>query len=87
MNYKNHQQLCKRAILAAKNDVNAINNISQGQILVKCTTYKSIDTIIPIEFFNSLDVPGIPQHVLSLKIDVPIIPLRNINPPRMCNGT
>ena len=49
----------------------------------------NMDEIInyPIECFNSWDIPGIPQHILSLKIDMPIIPLRNINPPRMCNGT
>ena len=41
----------------------------------------------PIEFFNSLDIPGIPQHVLSLKIGALIILLRNIHSPRMCNGT
>ena len=89
-NYKNHERLCERAILAAKsNDANAINKIVQGQILGKYTTYKSIDTIMnmdevgnyPIEFFNSLDIPGIPQHILSLKIGTPIIFLRNINPP------
>ncbi|GFU96236.1 ATP-dependent DNA helicase [Trichonephila clavipes] len=28
-----------------------------------------------------------PLHVLTLKIGVPIILLRNINPPRLCNGT
>ena len=70
-NYENHERLCKRVILAEKNnDVNSINNIIQGQILGKYTTYKSIDTIMnmdeilnyPIEFFNSLDIPGIPQH-------------------------
>ena len=91
-NYENYERVCKRAILAAKKDVNSINNIIQGQILGK---YKSIDTIMnmdeivnySIEFFNSLDIPGIPQHILSLKIGMPIIPLRNINPSRMCNGT
>ena len=58
-NYENHDQLCKRASLSAKNnDMNAINNIIQGQILGKYTAYKSIDTIMnmdeivnyPIEF-------------------------------------
>ena len=71
-NYENHEGLHERAILTEKNnDVNAINNIIQGQILGKYTTYKSIDTFMnmdeivnyPIEFLNSLDIPGIPQHL------------------------
>ena len=75
-NYENHERLCKRAILAEKNnDVNAIDSIIHGQILGKYTTYKSIDTIMnmdetvnyPIEFFSSLDIPGTPQH-MSLRI-------------------
>ena len=45
-NYKNHERLFERAILAAKNnDVNAINNTTQRQILGKYTTYKPNDTI------------------------------------------
>ena len=36
--------------MAAKNnDVNAINNIIQEQIAGKCTTYKSIDTIMNMD--------------------------------------
>ena len=48
----------------------------------------NMDEIVnyPIEFFNSLHIPGVPQHVLSFKIDAPVI-LRNINPLRRCNGT
>ncbi|GFU56508.1 ATP-dependent DNA helicase [Trichonephila clavipes] len=65
------------------------------EIPSETTTYKSIDTVenqdevvnYPTEFLNSLDLPGMPLHVLTLKIDVPIILLRNINPPRLCNGT
>ena len=95
-NYENHERLFELAILAEKNnDVNEFNNIIQGQILGICTTYKSIDTIMnmdeivnyPTEFFNSLDIPGVPQHVLSLKIGAPIILFRNINPPQVSNGT
>ncbi|GFX94737.1 ATP-dependent DNA helicase [Trichonephila clavipes] len=95
-NYKNHQWLSTRAILAAKNiDVNTINFTIQHGIPSE-TTYKSIDTVenqdeivnYPTEFFNSLDLPGMPPHVLTLKIGVPIILLRNISPPpRLCNGT
>ncbi|GFV00105.1 ATP-dependent DNA helicase [Trichonephila clavipes] len=89
-NYKNHQWLSTRAILAAKNfDVNTINFTIQHGIPSETTTYKSIDTVenqdevvsYPTEFLNSLDLPGMPPHVLTLKIGVPIILLRNINPP------
>ena len=84
------------AILAAKNiDVNSINCTIQNEIPGEETTYKSIDTVVnqdesvnyPIEFLNSLDLPGMAPHILSLKIGSPIILLRNINPPQLCNGT
>ena len=42
---------------------------------------------VPNWIFNLLDMPRVTQHVLSLKIRAPIILLRNINPPRICNGT
>jgi len=44
----------------------------------------------PTEFLNSLDFPGVRSHILTfltLKIGVPFILFRNINPPRLCNGT
>ncbi|GFX61048.1 ATP-dependent DNA helicase [Trichonephila clavipes] len=74
--------LLTRAILAAKNiDVNTINFTIQHGIPSETTTYKSIDTVenqdevvnYPTEFLNSLDLPGMPPHVLTLKIGVPII--------------
>ncbi|GFS85129.1 ATP-dependent DNA helicase [Trichonephila clavipes] len=76
-NYKNHQWLSTRAILAAKNiDVNTINFTIQHGIPSETTTYKSIDTVenqdevvnYPTEFLNSLDLPGMPPHILTLKI-------------------
>ncbi|GFT09070.1 hypothetical protein TNCV_4105332 [Trichonephila clavipes] len=81
--------------LAKNIDVNTINFTIQHGIPSETTTYKSIDTVenqdevinYPTEFLNSLDLPGMPPHVLTLKIGVPIILLRNINPPRLCNGT
>jgi len=66
-----------------------INFCIKDAISDKPITYKSIDTVMnqnevinyPIEFLKSLDFPGMPQHILILKIGMPIILLQNINPP------
>jgi len=82
-NYKNHQWLCERAILAAKNtDVNAINYAIQEQIPSESVIYKFINRVMnlkevvnySIEFLNLLDFSGVSPHRLS-----PTILLRNIN--------
>ena len=95
-NYKNNKWLSERAILAPNNiDVHEINNIVLTKIRDQAVLYKSVDTVLepneavnyPSEFLNSIDLSGFPPHVLQLKIDVPIILLRNINPPKLCDGT
>ena len=58
-------------------------------------TYNSVDSITnpddvvnyPTEFLNSLELPGFPPHNLQLKVGTVIMILRNLNPPRLCNGT
>ncbi|XP_060846119.1 uncharacterized protein LOC132925767 [Rhopalosiphum padi] len=94
--YLDHNWLCNRAILAARNvDVNEINFHIQQILPGDLMSFKSIDTVIdenetvnfPTEFLNSLDLPGMPPHNLQLKIGSPIILLRNLNPPQLCNGT
>ncbi|XP_069185932.1 uncharacterized protein [Procambarus clarkii] len=95
-NYTNHDWLRERAILAAKNnDFYDLNNIIQSNIQSEAITCKSVDTVVEAdeavnyatEFFNSFDQPGIPPYILHLKIGVPIIMLRNINQPKLCNRT
>lgn len=95
-NYRNHNWLRERAILAPKNvHVNDINFLIQEKLPGAVTSYKSIDSVstneaavnYPIEFLNSLDPSGMPPHHLSLKIGSSIILLRNLNPPKLCNGT
>lgn len=95
-NYTNSEWLRERIILATKNDiVNDINNIIQEMIPEEEKIYTSIDTMIdeqesvnfPTEFLNSLNPPGMPLHCIKLKVGSPIILLRNLNSPKLCNGT
>ena len=94
--YKNHRWLRERAILAPKNDmVHTIN----AQLITKVPgavhTYNSVDTVqdedqvvhYPVEFLHSLNPPGVPPHRLQLKEGAPIMLLRNMDPPKLCNGT
>jgi len=62
-------------------DLNAINYAVQEQIPGESVIYKSIDSVMnpeevvnyPTEFFNSLDLSGVPLYRLSLEIGAPII--------------
>ncbi|KAL4143314.1 hypothetical protein QTP88_005660 [Uroleucon formosanum] len=77
-NYRNHDWLSERGILAVKNiDVNELNFKIQEQIIGESTIYKSVDSATnqeddvvnyPPEFLNSLDLPGLPLHNLQLKV-------------------
>lgn len=97
-NYINHEWICERAILApidSRYIVDYINKDIYNSLPEESKTYKSIDTVCnpgdsihySMEFLNSLTIPGLPPHILTLKIGAPIMILRNINPPKLCNGT
>lgn len=88
--------ITSRAILATKN--NCVDKINlkmidrfQGEEMV----YHSFDSVeedphgyYPPEFLNTLTPNGLPPHILKLKINCPIILLRNIDPANgLCNGT
>ena len=88
------------AILAPKNeDVDKINDVAlesfPGDIfhLYSADTIKVQDSSIeitnfPEEFLNSLNPNGFPLHHLILKINCPVILLRNLNvKDGLCNGT
>ncbi|KAK6998606.1 ATP-dependent DNA helicase PIF7, partial [Biomphalaria glabrata] len=95
-NFKSSEWLCERAILAPTNQcVDRLNVLIQDKLPGAITTYKSLDTVVnseeselyPEEFLNTLELPGLPSHILQLKIGSAILLMRNIDPPNLCNGT
>ncbi|XP_045455771.1 uncharacterized protein LOC123665525 [Melitaea cinxia] len=88
----------ERAILAPTNEqVDKINHLIISKFEAPSQIYYSVDTVLdtaeavyyPTEFLNSSELvpPGIPPHKLILKVGSPVILLRNLNPPKLCNGT
>ncbi|GFX26055.1 ATP-dependent DNA helicase [Trichonephila clavipes] len=88
--------LCERTILAPKYEaVVKINKKTLGGIASETSVYNSIDTVIssddttsyPVEFLNSLELSGVPSHKLEFKVGIPVLFMRNLDTPRLCNGT
>ncbi|KAD2047928.1 hypothetical protein E3N88_41969 [Mikania micrantha] len=96
------ENLSDKAIVCPKNDTASYINrlvleMAPGQIF----TYLSTDSIIPhtgdrgdteilypVEYLNHLDFSGIPAHELNLKVNSPVILMRNLNQTcGLCNGT
>ena len=95
-NYTDTTWLSNRAILAPNNEVVAdINDSLIQQLPTNAKEYLSIDKpadidaaiLYPVELLNSLLPSGLPPHRLYLKEGAPIILLRNLDAPRLCNGT
>ncbi|WVZ88627.1 hypothetical protein U9M48_035125 [Paspalum notatum var. saurae] len=88
--------ITSRAILSTRNDcVDRINMRMIHRFRGEEMVYHSFDradddphNYYPPEFLNSLTPNGLPPHVLRLKINCPVILLRNIDPANeLCNGT
>lgn len=90
------ERLTNRAILATRNDrVREINSAVTACFPGETVVYESVDRteagldhLYPVEYLNTLEMSGIPPHRLELKVGMPIMLIRNLNPDRgLCNGT
>ncbi|KAM0824662.1 hypothetical protein ACQ4PT_070045 [Festuca glaucescens] len=100
--YKDTAYLCARAILSPTNDVcNEINDVMLSMVPGEQREYFSYDcvsnvsdkfdditAIYQVELLNAITVNNFPDHRLVLKVGMPIMLLRNLNPTAgLCNGT
>ncbi|GBL84173.1 hypothetical protein AVEN_118579-1 [Araneus ventricosus] len=92
----NKEWLCERAISAPTNEiVGQINENNMSRIEGDVTEYLSVDTLMdnervtsyPAEFLNSLELSGVPSHILRLNVGVLVLLIRNLDTPRLRNGT
>ena len=82
--------------MGAKNSqVDDLNDDLLRKLPTTEVSYYSVDATVevddathyPVDVLNSLSPPGVPAHKLTLKVGAPVMLLRNINAPALCNGT
>jgi hypothetical protein len=99
-NYRERTFLEERAILCPRNDiVQEINDYIMDKLSGEEMVYRSCnsvcttladgsDELYPTEFLNTLKFSEIPDHELRLKVELPVMLLKNINQTAgLCNGT
>ncbi|XP_043228033.1 uncharacterized protein LOC122384558 [Amphibalanus amphitrite] len=99
-NYVDQEWLHERTILAPLNAiVDSANTAALALLPGETMTYYSVDTlteidneaevgpIVPPEVLNAIDVSGMPSHRLQVKVGAPVVLMRNLNAPRVVNGT
>ena len=93
---KDPNYLSELAILAPLNDmVDKVNDRILARLPGARRQYLSVD--MPVhdsqvveflaEFLHFQQPSGVPPHVINLKVSAPIMLLRNLDAPRLCNGT
>lgn len=97
-----HRFFQDRTILAPTNEiVDKINDYVMSLIPGEAVEYMSADCIckedggvaenedfFSVEFLNTIRCFGLPNHVIKLKVGVPVMLLRNIDQSmELCNGT
>jgi hypothetical protein len=99
LQHSNPTYLLERTILTSKNsDAGAINSFMLHRLPGDMRIMHSVDNIVddqrgnlsamyPTEFLNTLTPSGLPHHTLQLKVGMPVILLRNLQPSiGLCNG-
>ncbi|XP_017239732.1 uncharacterized protein LOC108212518 [Daucus carota subsp. sativus] len=101
-NCGNSKYLSERAILTPTNQtVGHLNSQIVDMIPSEMFTYYSVDnaeefggndadlsSAFPIEYLNSMNLPGMPLHDLKLKVGAVVMLMRNLNQTLgLCNGT
>ncbi|KAL3630442.1 hypothetical protein CASFOL_023426 [Castilleja foliolosa] len=102
LNNPSPEVLSTRAIVCPTNETSdEINKLVLSLTPGECRTYHShnvmiphgsnrndLEPLYPQEYLNQHSFPGIPPHELALKINTPVILIRNINQTLgLCNGT
>ncbi|XP_074277651.1 uncharacterized protein LOC141601281 [Silene latifolia] len=100
--YKNEDYLRERAILTPLFETSDMINSHMAKLVPgEEVLYRSCDevctpstesedqfTSYPTEYLNRLNLQGFPHHELRLKVGMPVMLLRNINPSHgLCNST
>ncbi|KAK9057542.1 hypothetical protein SSX86_022378 [Deinandra increscens subsp. villosa] len=101
-NISDHRYLQERCVLCPTNDeVDEVNLcvlekltgelhelLSADEICESTNNIEDMRAMYFVEFLNTFQFLGIPNHVLQLKVGAPVLLLRNINLEKgLCNGT
>lgn len=85
-NITKEEWLFEKAVLSPKNDyiinhkiLDAVDGASKNYVFVDTVMTSDDSTVYPVEFFNSLELTGVPSHTLQLKVGVGVILMRNLD--------